>query len=357
MFTVLLHKKSHKRLSSNKRAFSSIIGAIFAALVIISLTSGLFVWSLSQDALYNNAVRQKNQLDAERLAENLKAYGANYTVSSSSVSVNALIQNQGSLPVEFIRLWLVDSNNGLYGSYPLNLNLKAGQIQSVVAVVPIDGVGPQDNLSSWLVTERGNMVSTMQNGGGPPGPAGTVGPQGPEGPSAVNALTAQGLGSVAMDFNSFKYYVVNSSKLPARLMSYPTGQSGYSAPGGTKSVIGFAVNITNYDMSHRTLTFTSTTMMWVLFPVLGNQPRSAWWYIVNVDSNGNISPTYTPITLNFNQTKTIVFASLNEMVNVNSFAGATPGFSGPSVANLMIVGKAGSDPLGNNIPFVAIQFS
>ena len=359
MYSLLQFKKRVKGISSNKKGFSSIVGALFAAIIIISLFSGIFLWSINQNNLYNNAVSAKNQLQTEQLSENLRGYGANYTLASAgNTNVLAAIQNQGGLSVRFIRLWIRDNNNGLYNSKIVNYNLVPGDIKYISEDISLN-FDPTHNFSSWFVTERGNVASTMEDGGGPPGPSGPLGPEGREGPPALNAMTAQGIGSVAMDFNSFKYYRVNSSSWPSKLLSYPAGQMGYSAPCGNNIYGAFAVNITNYDMHQRDLLFTNMTMLWVLFPVLGTQPRSSWWYVVNIDSSGNIQRNFTPIALTFNQTKTLIFASLNPMVATYSFAGVevASGFAGPAVANLMIVGNAGTQPLGNNIPFVAIQFS
>ncbi len=364
MVTHLLLNNNRKRFSSNKKAFSSIIGAILAAIIIISLFSALFMWSFNQNSRYNNAVTLKNQLVSDQQSEKLLVLFPpkydNVTISATNGMIrfsNVTVENRGTIDLQIIRIMVknlfVPTN---IGSKNISLTLKSGQIMLIDPTeIPINYTAG-DTFASWLVTARGNIVSTIPISIGQEGP---TGPKGPQGPPALNAMTAQGIGSVAMDFNSFKYYRVNSSAWPSKLLSYPAGQMGYASPCGNNIYGAFAVNITNYDMYQRNLTFTNMTMMWVLFPVLGTQPRSSWWYVVNIDASGNILRNFTPIPLAFNQTKTVVFASVNPMVNTWSFAGVEvpAGFAGPAVANLMIVGTAGTDPLGNNIPFVSIIFS
>lgn len=47
-------------------------------------------------------------------------------------------------------------------------------------------------------------------------------------------------------------------------------------------------------------------------------PQNQWWYIVNVDSNGTISPAFAPILIPFNVTVRLVFASATD-VGISGF--------------------------------------
>ena len=115
------HHKRNKNIISNKKAFSSIVGAIFAVLVIVSLTGTFFVWSLQQNSQYVGAVAEMNQLVADQKKESVNVTSLPvYTVSDGQVLVNVGIQNDGPISVTIKTLWLQDLNRSTYGYAELN---------------------------------------------------------------------------------------------------------------------------------------------------------------------------------------------------------------------------------------------
>jgi hypothetical protein len=293
---------ARRKLIADSRGFSSIVGAVFAVLIMISLISTAFVWSLSQNSLYNNAVRTKNQLDAEQSSEEINAFNASYTVSGNTVSVSAPIQNLGSLPLQITRLWLrdINSSTGLYGfSNQLSYIVQPGTNATIQADVVLAGVNSVDNFTSWLVTGRGNVFATSTSLMGPAGQQGLQGPAGPPG-SSNSAMVAQGIGSISMDFSSFSHY---DNVGLANGTSVGSAVYGYTISGSINTLLH--VNVTNYDLYNRTLTLTGGSM-WAITPFSGTL-KGDQWKIANV-TNGKLITigTYRQV-INLNQTVDLYF--------------------------------------------------
>lgn len=85
-------------------------------------------------------------------------------------------------------------------------------------------------------------------------------------------------------------------------------------------------------------------------------PHNQWWYIVNVDSDGVISPTFTPILIPHNVTARLVFASKTN----TKISGFTQQASGKDDRTLPVClqlhGVIGEEPYSQTLPFVALHF-
>ncbi len=109
----------------NKKGFSSIVGAIFMILIVWSLATAYFFFTLNQNTSYNDAVRQINEADLTRMSENIQALNTSYLVNSNNyVTVRAKMQNIGSSTVKLVNLWVhvVENSGGSglddYNYYP-----------------------------------------------------------------------------------------------------------------------------------------------------------------------------------------------------------------------------------------------
>lgn len=336
--------------TAGSKGFSSVIGTIFMVLVMMLMGTTVFMWTLRQNTLYYQAVKEKNQIEVDRLNERVKAFDAVYAVTDNDVSVTVELQNQGPLSVQILNLWVVDVNTRSYNfSRSLSVNyLQPGENAILKANVTIIDSTNDHRFSSWLITGRGNVVPIEEK------------------EEIIIADVSAGIGSIAMNFTNFKYYNVTnkgSKQNPIHVLdNYPDGGDGYTVSFAKN--IAFQVCLTNFDQNKREIKLFPGSMLWTLFPVQATQPRSVWWYIVNVYDNGTIAPTYTTITLTYGVPTWVFFASANDMSST-PFNPSPSGISGvssitlpsPAAVNLMLVGNIGNSTYGQNVPFVSIYVS
>ena len=359
------HKMRNCKSGRGKRGFSSVVGAIFMVLIVTVLASTYFVYTLSENTAYNTAVGQKNQLDQSVKSEYIQCGNTTYTCykyPDTNVNVRANVTNTGSVSVQFIRLWLCASNytsdsipwTGYKFISLTNVNIQPGQTYllnngngiNLTVSGFISTYNSSYTYASWLVTSRGNTVALQT--------------QIASSNVVISAMVAQGIGAISMELNSFKYYDVSQVGGKYVLSNYPNGGfSGYSVP--RTSYVAFAVNLTNYDLKGRDVSFTSGSILWVIFPVTGTQPRCAGWYIVDIYDNGTVKPTLSTIHLNYLESKTIIFASKQDVAAGFVLSSAQDwwnGNQGPSATNLLLVGTIGAGAaFGQNVPFVSIFFT
>lgn len=342
MCSLLRFKKTRRKLIANSRGFSSIVGAVFAVLVMMSLISTVFVWSLSQNTLYNNSVTQTRQADLDRSNENVQVSNIAYTAyDNGSVTVSAQINNTGPNSVQFITVWIHVYNSSwtnynFSNQLPQNPNVQGGTTYALNINLNVSGVKSTGTytFASWLITTRGNSVAlqqtTMTN-------------------NIVVSQTTQGIGALMMDFQNFTYYNVTGNQLAG----FPNGASGYVVSSGGGN-LAFRVILTNLDQQQRAITLFSNSVFFSIFPTTPQQVRGSYWYIANVNGTGYISSAYTSITLPFNVPVAVYFASDHAIVAGQPFAGAPAIFTGTSPVNLALIGQLGGASFGQNIPFVSI---
>jgi len=337
-------RKRVKRLIANSKGFSSVIGTTFMVLVMMFLSTSVFLWTLSQNTLYNQAVRERNQMDINRSSERITASDVNYTVSDGAVRVEVTLTNEGAVSVQIITLWVLDTTIQKYGfNNTLNLNLNPGDTLNLAGadaiIVTIEGSETLHRFSSWFVTARGNTVPLEREEG------------------IKVAQLAQGIGSLALEFNTFRYFTYETDP-PNKLKNYPEGNQSFAVPHGTD--IAFGIVLTNLDPSKKPITLDKHSQVWLYFPAVpgaGTTPGNEFvWYIVN-EINGTIQASYSEISIKYGETKLIVFAS-----------GEAGSFSSSSkvrikdnqvknklcAVNLMLHGRLGDRDYGQNIPFVSL---
>lgn len=334
-----------KRLQGNKRGFTSIVGGIFAALAIITITTTVFLYMLSQNTMYNEELKTVNQFELDRLNEKIKVNMANCTVyTNNEVKVNADLQNSGPLPIQLTTLW-VSATNATWNNYNFtklqNVYLKTGAGTSLDAYVTIDGirVGFIYKFAVWLVTGRGNVISLEEYAG-----------------EIIVASVSKGIGAIEIDFENFKYYNVTKQGSSYALVNYPNGASGYMINQGSTG-IAFEVILTNFDEKLRDIKLSSASVLFSMFPTTEQQIRAAFWYIVNVDGNGVISNTYNQITLPYGVETKLYFASCRMITGGDTFLPSKASFTKTAPVNLALIGTIGNSPYGQNIPFVSIYIN
>jgi flagellin-like protein len=183
------HRKGKRNIISNRKGFSSIVGAVFAILVIVSLAGTFFVWSIQQNTMYVDAVRGVDELTLNRQSESLNiTSNPIYAAVGSSVNVFTGVQNDGPITVNITTLWLQDVNGTRpYGYKPLNMLLRPGDFQPLNENVEISGLNLDDNFTGWLITQRGNVIPLFPaHAKGDQGVTGAIGPQGATGAAGTN---------------------------------------------------------------------------------------------------------------------------------------------------------------------------
>ena len=309
-------------------------------LVVLSLATMVFLRTLAQNTLYNQAIKEKNQIELDRSSEKVTAFNVNYTVAGDVVSVEVVLKNEGPVSVEIVSLWVINVDMNRYNfSSPLNTNLKPGNITylqgSTAISVTIVGSALAHRYSSWFVTARGNVVPLEREGG------------------IVIAQLAQGIGSMALDFDTFRYYTYSGD----RLVNYPSGNPNFTIPPDT--YIAFGVVLTNLDPLKRNITLDKYSGVWLYFPAM--PPAAAVgpvWYIANVTSDGTVSGT-SSTSFAWGETRLLVFASgdpgsFSKVKSTNHVQQRNT----IGAVNLVLFGRIGSEvssrDYGQNIPFVAV---
>ena len=365
MLQILAIKKSFKKLALNKKGFSSIVGAIFAVLVILSMTTAVFVWSVNQNTNYNNAVRQTTQADLDRLNEKALANVTATRINNTAVTVNGILENIGSLPVTINTLWVSDATfNQFNSTSPLNIILNAGSMKTLSGSTALNislTNNPTDKLVCWFVSSRGNIISQYSlvlaslgttnvtnnylignfTNNGNVSNVYNVG-----GTSTTYANVSQGIGLIAFDFKGFSHQDF-SSQTSAPLNNL---QKSYVIYSGKYTV--FHVSLTNFDPSQAIMSLNVSSAIYVIV-TQGAAVKYGWWTAVNVTGTSQSGYTVNPSNTNVNY-------MLNYSVPTDVFFAGSPGFSGGFVSgvyplNIMVFGKLGTNDYGQNVPFVAVN--
>jgi len=309
-------RKRFRKLRTNSKGFSSVIGTTFMVLVMMFLGTSVFLWTLSQNTLYNEAVRARSQEEADRRNEGVVALGGNYSVSGDDVTVTVVLKNAGSVAAELINLWVVDINQSRYASKSLSLNLNPGDVEPSWLTVTIPGADANHTFASWFVTARGNTIPLERE----------------VAEGIIIAQLAQGIGYLAMNFSSFKYYEVTGNQLGPP-------KSGFSIPGDNDIV--FSLYLTNLDEHHRNVNLTAHSLLW-LYPATGT--KTARFPIAKVVNQTLVNFDFQILEYG-KPTKLFFGTDSTKATNVKDSLCA---------ANLLLYGNIGSDDYGQNIPFVAV---
>jgi len=306
-------------------------------LIALTVATNVFLWTFTQNATYNQAVKESSQMDADLSSERVVAYNTVYSVSPDTVEVMTTMAAQGALSAQIITVWVTwtDVNNiTKYGSETVDdINLTPGD--TITQTIPVNVLGALDNggvCNGWLVTARGNLIALEEK------------------KAISTANVSSGIGSIMMDLYNFRYYTYNSSNI---LNNYPNGTIAFDIPSGEK--VAFGVTLTNYDEDNRNINLAASSLFWVTIPT-SSVPHSTWWYIVKVSSNGTIAQDYSSITLEYGKPKLLIFAS--ETVQIFNPTPVDNKLVGKQVAvNLLLSGTIGGIPYGQNIPFVSLYFT
>ena len=324
MIRVSLPRKM--RFGSSK-GVSTVIGTIFLVLIVLVVATNVFFWTITQNALYNQAVKESHQMDVDRFSEMIATSHANYSVPQpNTVQVGITVSNEGPVSAQIITAWVVWVVNGKtkYGfNDTLNINLNPGDTLPLTIRVAIPDVSSTGAFNGWLVTARGNLVPLERE------------------KIVSHAQVAFGIGSVMMDFDRFRYYYATRDSKTGRYTLSPWDQGIIKFNVPSKDIV-FGVLLSNYDQYRRTITLDERSLLWLYSPAKGAQE---YWGIVNVvDGIYNPAKPYVPITLAYGETKMIFFGPKS--------ATQLGGYS--CAVNLLLLGKIGDQDYGQNLPFISV---
>jgi hypothetical protein len=185
--------------------------------------------------------------------------------------------------------------------------------------------------SSWFITTRGNAVPLEKERG------------------IIVAQLAQGIGSIALDFYKFRYFTYESDR---KLANYPNGTVSFDVP--KNEYVAFGCYLTNLDPKRQTIIIDSHSLFWQ-----PGRPAVAEgaWFIVNVNIDGTINETYSLVSLEYGETKMLVFASQNDLALGSFKRLSTPNVVTTVATFILLHGTIGSStPFAQNIPFVALFY-
>jgi len=319
----------------NSKGVSGIIAAIFLVLIVFFLYANVFTFILTQNTSYQEVLSEVNQRDIDRSDEKITVSNVNYTVVEDQVRVEAQVKNNGPVSVQIVTLWVVDTTIQKYGyNDTLNISMKSGDNLVFMGLnaltVTIEDSNSLDVFTSWFVTDRGNLIPLEKERG------------------ITVAHLAKGIGSLALEFYEFRYFTYESTQ---KLGNYPDGTIGFDVP--KNEYVAFGCYLTNLDPAKQTIIIDSHSLFW--------QPgrpgvSEGSWFIVNVNADGTIRGTYSSISLEYGETKMLVFASQNDL-GLGSFSRLRTANVVTTVATFLLLhGTIGSNAYAQNIPFVSLFY-
>jgi len=346
-------RKARRRLIPNSKGFSSIVGAVFAVLIMVSLIAAVFVWSLSQNTLYNNTVRQVNQADSDRSNEKIVANVTTMFVDPYSVSINGTLQNEGPLSAQIITAWAqnLDQNTSARTS-SLGITLKSGTVTTLsgptAIIVPLASTTGED-YTCWFITGRGNIIHVNPLFG-----EATVNINYSYPEYSTISNVSMGIGIIGYDFKAFFHFDTNRSSIPSN--NYNLGiladwSNTFAVTQGQYTI--FHVTLTNYDPSKATMQITLPSAIYVIGSHSGTVKYNTW-RVVNVTGDITTGLRLNPLNpvqydLPWQTPVDVYFAGL--------------GLDGGSIdsgavypLNILVYGKLGTDDYGQNVPFVTLLF-
>jgi hypothetical protein len=140
------------------------MGTIILILVVMFLFYNVYLFTVSRDADYQNIVIRSQQMDADRAAEKLSIFNAVKTGGSGfPIVVTCTLQNDGSVPIQVVRLWLKDfttpSITAVNASLlSQNVVIQPGARTNQNFTVTAQGALSVDTFILTLITSRGTSA-------------------------------------------------------------------------------------------------------------------------------------------------------------------------------------------------------
>jgi hypothetical protein len=234
---------SRRNFRKNRNGIGTVFAMVFF-LLIVMLVFASFMIILNQNTGLEQTVIQTRQIDQDRANEQLaispKADQTNIiTANTNTVTVNVLLNNTGTLPVQLIRLWVRDLANSAAASSIVSSSvgsLTQGRANNYTGVVTFPTNVENDQFIFWFETSRGNQFTLGQSNGG--GSLSQV---------DFSKLLSGVFGDFLVDYHSVEWaFVTTASGVSV------TGpwQNGWIIPTGSNNqYVAFRLNLTYYGDS------------------------------------------------------------------------------------------------------------
>ena len=295
----------------NRRGVSAIIGGVFVFLIVFTIVAGYFIFDYNAQSSVDLAANEQALRDSQARSEN-------FTLLASLTGTNLLIVNMndtGPLPIQISAVIVGDLSSGkILAScqsscgYPGNtaLAIDPGKNGTVTT-------GYRCNLCTvWIKVTT--TLGTSEIAYYPP----NLGPQTSGSPPF--AVVANGIGDIYINFTSYTYYQIPQTKCGSTSTYCLNLQSGgygsaYTIPSSQFTctscpALAFSISVKDLNPQQLSITLDGYTQFYQFWGT-GSSYRFLNWAIVSMDSAGfgDISQFYSPITLQYNQSTTLVFAA------------------------------------------------
>src|SRR2546428_8710253 len=151
-------------MMKSRRGISSVVGAVFA-IIALSTVIGYITYSMNVLTNYNQSVLIRTQQMTDIANEKFQVSSVSYVNNKFSIAVN----NTGSLPINFTKIWITNKTTSACNTYSCNINY----VPNKKVVVPGNGTilgqgmsGTIDTTKPYnvkIVTSRGNSQQFTVN--------------------------------------------------------------------------------------------------------------------------------------------------------------------------------------------------
>ena len=152
----------HLNFQRNNKGIGTVFGMVFFLLIVMVVFAS-FMIVLNQNTGLEQATVQAKQLDLDRYTELQTVSVANpeTAVLNNVVYISCLLADNGTLPSEFVRLWIKDITLNTTGNTLMapTIILQPGSSTYYFNSTYVANAGPYDQFSFWFVTARGNTIS------------------------------------------------------------------------------------------------------------------------------------------------------------------------------------------------------
>ncbi len=349
-----------KRFMVNRKGTAEVIGTVLFIIILLFAFSNIYLW-------HDTQVKTMNTLLSDKLNSQVEVY---WLLDANGKETSTIaVTNTGGISTSLSRLWIV-TNSGTHRY--ANLEDASGNFFSIAAgntvtIVLSGTTSTADPIpATWTNSvatvsfnkadgETFTVLTTLGNMASPQGMLKVVNQIG--GGDGGNENSNSPVGSVIVaNFSTFDYYTVSGSSLGSSNNGYNINSNG--AP------VAFSVVLTNMDENHRNIVLNYTSQMFFIDTFNPTKVGYLIFYTVNVDNNGNISPTYSNVNLDYGKPTTVYFASANAIFGSSHYKAMTLVTTGskadPGVypLNLALLGSfSDGSVLGQNVPFVSVYIN
>jgi hypothetical protein len=239
-----------RNLLHNQKGIGTVFGMVFFILIVMIVFAS-FLIILNQNTGLEQTIMQSKQLDIDRSREELTITPPSTTslftnIQATALTVNYVLNNTGTLPVEVVRLWVLDLNNSMVSSLPLqDPALQQGQSTVYAKTVALSVTNPSsDQFIMWVTTARGNKFSVESSGS-------TTA-------ADINKALSEAFGDFLPDYNSVQWATVTTTD---GVSTPGVWQSGWVVPTNpTNQKFAFKLNVTYYGMN--SIRIDNDTNLW-----------------------------------------------------------------------------------------------